>query len=184
MIEDESIQRALPRDLTRQTSMGRQLFPDDRPSIAEIIRADGIVLRLVARDAAGVIRELGAARARACGLETAVVQELLFEREQLASTAIGKGVALPRARMDVPRTIGVLGLAPQGVEFRTPDGIPVQIFVVLGAPRQGVSLLHALALAGGLLDRPAVRRALLDAGSARELHGCLCAMGDPPFMPH
>ena len=61
-----------------------------------------------------------------------------LDRELLGSTAIGKGVAVPHARVEgVTGILVAFGFSEQGVEFHALDGAPVHmIFLVLG-PKEG-----------------------------------------------
>src|SRR2546426_273779 len=58
----------------------------------------------------------------------------LMERERSGTTALGKGLAMPHLRTEaVHRFVGAIGLAPNGVDFRSLDGVPTKlIFLLLG----------------------------------------------------
>jgi PTS system nitrogen regulatory IIA component len=59
----------------------------------------------------------------------------LWEREQLSSTGIGGGVAIPHCKMPGLReAVVAVGLAPQGVELGAADGKPVRLFFVAVSP--------------------------------------------------
>jgi len=60
--------------------------------------------------------------------------EALIEREQLGSTGIGNGVAVPHARVDeLDDTAVLFGHSETGVSFNALDGEPVHyIFLVVG----------------------------------------------------
>lgn len=59
----------------------------------------------------------------------------LVEREELGSTAIGNGVAIPHCKMENLRRVEVaIGLSRQGVEFESEDGKPVQLFFLVVSP--------------------------------------------------
>src|SRR3954464_7988444 len=62
----------------------------------------------------------------------------LHEREQLHSTGIGDGVALPHARNGlvglVEKPVIVFGRHPHGISFGAIDNKPVQLFLLLLAP--------------------------------------------------
>ena len=60
----------------------------------------------------------------------------LLAREELASTAMGRGVALPHAREPGVGASGagiVCGVAPEGIDFGAPDGGAVQLFFLICA---------------------------------------------------
>jgi fructose-specific phosphotransferase system IIA component len=88
----------------------------------------------------------------------------LHEREQLHSTGIGDGVALPHARNAlvglVERPIIVFGRSPQGIQFGAIDGEPSKLFFLLVAPTV-TEHLSVLARLSRLLRDPKVRHELL-----------------------
>lgn len=105
------------------------------------------------------------------GLETLPDrQETLFQalrdREDLHSTGIGDGVALPHARHPLPnllrRPVLVFARHPTGVPFRAVDGRPVRLFFLLLAPDLALHLAM-LARVSRVLRQPGLRHRLLDA---------------------
>ncbi|MBW2225655.1 MAG: PTS sugar transporter subunit IIA [Deltaproteobacteria bacterium] len=57
-----------------------------------------------------------------------VVYEVLLERERLASTGIGSGVAIPHGRYDgVDELRAAVAVCPRGVDFDAVDSLPVTI---------------------------------------------------------
>jgi nitrogen PTS system EIIA component len=103
---------------------------------------------LQAGDPAGVLRELAERLAAAGAVATAgPLFERLWEREQLGSTAIGRGIAIPHCKLDgLPRVLVAVGLAPLGVDFGAADGQPVRLFFVVVSPsRSPAEHLQSLA---------------------------------------
>ena len=63
------------------------------------------------------------------------VSRAILGREELGSTGIGQGVAVPHTRHPtVSRLIGTVALSRQGVDFAALDGEPVNIFFLLISP--------------------------------------------------
>lgn len=61
----------------------------------------------------------------------------LIERENLGSTGIGQGIAIPHGKTDrVKELVAVLGISRQGVNFEALDGELVYIFFLLVAPKE------------------------------------------------
>jgi len=60
---------------------------------------------------------------------------LLLQREEMASTAIGKGVAIPHVRnpeaVSTSTPLLVIGACREGTDFSSPDGLPVHLFFLL-----------------------------------------------------
>ena len=71
----------------------------------------------------------------------------LVEREELGSTAIGRGVAIPHCKMDnLDRVLVAIGRSPEGVEYESEDGRPVQLFFLVVSPTdQPAAHLRSLA---------------------------------------
>lgn len=96
----------------------------------------------------------------------------LQEREQLHSTGIGDGVALPHARnalvglVDDP--VIVFGRHPQGIPYGAIDGAPARLFFLLIAPTV-TQHLAILARISRLLRDPKLRRDLLVADSPKKI---------------
>lgn len=114
-----------------------------------------VLPRLEARDRAGVLREISERlEARTPGLDGRLLERLL-KREELGTTAIGKGVAVPHCRAKGLRSPALaLGLSPDGVPFEAVDGKPSCVFFVLVSPEDNPgSGLHVLAAIAGLVRR-------------------------------
>ena len=90
----------------------------------------------------------------------------LLEREQLHSTGIGDGVALPHARNAlvglVDRPVIVFGRHAQGVPYGAIDGAPARLFFLLVAPTV-TQHLAVLARLTRVLRDPKLRHSLLTA---------------------
>jgi nitrogen PTS system EIIA component len=110
----------------------------------------------------------GALAASALGLDASEVTESLLERERLGSTAFGRGMAIPHAR--IPGLSGVRALFIQfakPVDFEAIDALPVDLAVVLLSPIDaGADHLKALAQ---------VSRFLRDEGAVARLRGARTA---------
>jgi PTS system nitrogen regulatory IIA component len=117
---------------------------------------EGLVLpRLAARDRPGVLREMSERlEARVPGLDGTLLERLL-KREELGTTAIGKGVAVPHCRAQgIKMPALLLGLAPEGVAFEAVDGKPSCVFFLLVSPEDNPgSGLRVLAAIAGLVRR-------------------------------
>ena len=100
-----------------------------------------------------------------------VIEEIM-QREEIASTAIGQGIALPHpqssAALQLPESILTLVFLAQPIDFNAPDGVPVQaLFVILS--RDAGQHLRLLAHLGRTLQRAEVQEALARQLPAGEL---------------
>jgi nitrogen PTS system EIIA component len=96
------------------------------------------------------------------GLSATRVFECLMAREQLGSTGLGKGVAIPHGRMrGLKRAAAAIVRVKDPIEFGSPDGQPVRLLVVLLVPdhatQQHLEILSELAQ---MLSEPSMREQL------------------------
>jgi PTS system nitrogen regulatory IIA component len=91
------------------------------------------------------------------------IERVLAEREQLQSTGIGEGVAIPHGAMAQLETqCAALLIAPGGVDFQAIDGDRVTIlFAVIGPKRATGEHLKTLARVSRLLRNKAFRDQLI-----------------------
>jgi PTS system nitrogen regulatory IIA component len=139
--------------------------------LSELLSPATMKLSLTSRDRDGVLEEL---TKLIPGIEEQpVVRETLLralhEREQLHSTGIGDGIALPHARNAlvglVDKPIIVFGRHDKGVPYGAVDGKPAQLFFLLVAPTV-TQHLAILARISRVLNNPRLRQALLIADRA------------------
>ena len=118
--------------------------------LGSLTRPDLIFPDLPAADRPEALRALAA---RLAGLGLVESGEDLFqrlwEREQLGSTGIGAGIAIPHCKLPgLVHGIVAVGLVPGGVDFGAADGRPVKVlFLVVspdGAPAEHLQILAAI----------------------------------------
>lgn len=69
-----------------------------------------------------------------------ILFKMLKRRENLGSTGIGRGIAIPHCRSLVVNRLRVaFGRKPEGVDFKAIDGQPVRFFFLIVAPPLEVS---------------------------------------------
>lgn len=144
--------------------------------IVDFVGPELIVPQLQAHEKSAVIRELADhLAAHVSGpqkIDREVLAKVLLERERLASTAIGEGVAIPHGKLDaVGKLVAVVGRAPEGVDFDSMDGRPTHLFFVLVAPENSTGVhLKALARISRLFKDPEFRTRLMQAKDAAEIY--------------
>jgi PTS system fructose-specific IIA component/PTS system nitrogen regulatory IIA component len=105
---------------------------------SDFVSVEAIRPNVVATNKEGVIREMAqslvdAGKIAAGELESIV--KAIMKREDLGSTGIGRGVAVPHTKHpSVNRLIGTVAISQQGVDFESLDGDPVQLFFLLVSP--------------------------------------------------
>jgi PTS system nitrogen regulatory IIA component len=141
--------------------------------IVDLIKRDMVVPALKANDKRAILEELASFMAEHhARIDRGALSRVLIEREQLASTAIGEGVAIPHGKLGaVGEIVACLGRAPKGVDFDSMDGQPTFLFFVLVAPESSTGAhLKALARISRVFKDPEFRRRLLAAGDAESMY--------------
>lgn len=141
--------------------------------IVDLIRREMIVPTLAAKDKRGILEELAAhVASQNAKIDRANLARVLIEREGLASTAIGEGVAIPHGKLAaVGEIVACLGRAPGGVDFDSMDGQPTFLFFVLIAPENSTGAhLKALARISRVFKDAEFRRRLLAAPDAEAMY--------------
>lgn len=154
------------------STRARRAAEDDA---ATLVRHGAFVGNLAAATPARAIEELGVALRPVLGdlVEPALIAVL--EREMLAPTGLGDGVAMPHAGVEgLTHPVVALGLAEEGVDFDAPDGTPARIvFLVLMPPRAYEREVHVLAALARSVFDDAARASLHHAKNAEEAVRCL-----------
>jgi PTS system nitrogen regulatory IIA component len=136
--------------------------------LTDLLTADRVKVPLTGRTKDDVLRELVELAMRARG--PAVVESVIGavrEREQLLSTGIGGGIAIPHGKSsELDEVIVAAGVSPSGVEFDALDGRPVTLFFLLVGPESAAgSLVKALSRISRVLRRDGVRESLRGAAT-------------------
>lgn len=141
-------------------------------SFRDVLFVESVTSALAASTKDGVLGELAKLLARSLPETNAdAVRRVLSDRERLASTGVGMGVAIPHGRL--PGLSGMrvaLAVHREGVHFEAIDGLPVRIFVAIIGPDTDPSAhLRLLARASRILRDESVRARLVAADSAEAL---------------
>jgi PTS system nitrogen regulatory IIA component len=140
--------------------------------IVDFIREDLILPDLRSKAKLDVLGELADHLAHSHnGVTRDDLLKVLVERERLASTAIGEGVAIPHGKLDaVGKLVACVGRAREGVDFDSMDGRPTHLFFVLVAPENSTGVhLKALARISRLFKDPEFRTRLMGAESSHDM---------------
>lgn len=116
--------------------------------IVDFLNQKAVSANLSARDKKGIIEELVDLLIKAGEAEQKdALVKTLTEREELGSTGIGQGIAIPHGKSDtIKKLTAAVGISKKGVKFDALDGELVYIFFLLIAPRDS-SGPHLKALA-------------------------------------
>lgn len=142
----------------------------------QLVTVDRVgVVRGHALDKDESLRQLAALLANGlAGADPDVVFAILRQREELQSTGIGDGVAVPHGTLEsASGQIGALLLCPDGVSFDSIDDQPARILFGVVGPKQAVEHLKVLARISRLLRSGDFRDRLLGATTADEAYALL-----------
>ena len=101
--------------------------------------------------------------------DTSLIYDLVKKREDLGSTGIGEGIAIPHCRSIAVEKLTVLcALKSQGLAFKSPDDKPVKLFFMVVAPPQDINYLVFLGKLVEILTDKKVKKVLFNITSFEE----------------
>ncbi len=103
----------------------------------DLISRDQIVLGVRAADKAQAIGEATKRLGSHLGVDPQIILQTILAREQLGSTGLGRGFALPHARMPgIEKARGLLMRLARPIAFESIDRLPVDIIFLLIMPAE------------------------------------------------
>lgn len=160
--EEEEMKRRTPR--TGLSESARRIL--------DYISEDFVKIELEGKTKQEVIKELVSYAHSASDQHIDLPQALqvLGEREQLHSTGMGHGVAMPHCRlMGLDEPVLAFGRHPKGVDFDSPDYTPCDIILlILTCARNPAEHLQLLASAAHVLGNNRIRDGLRAARTSHE----------------
>jgi PTS system nitrogen regulatory IIA component len=139
--------------------------------ITDLLSTADVNLDLGATNKAAVLQLLAAEAADRLGRPQGEILEALQARERLGSTALGRGVALPHARLegDVPPVV-IFARLRRPVEFEARDEEPVDLVILVLWPEASPEgFLPTLSETCRSLREPQVLRRLRSAQAPEEV---------------
>jgi len=117
--------------------------------LSDIMVADAILPELTSTTREDAIGELVASLAESGAIPKKSVPEVIkavLARESQATTGIGKGVALPHAKLKgVKKPVATIGRSSQGIDFSALDAKPVySVILLLSSPDNADEHLQAM----------------------------------------
>lgn len=116
--------------------------------LSEMLSLDLIETNLKAKDKDGILEEMVGLLFKAGKIKDAgKTLDAVQKREELMSTGIGHGVAIPHAKCDgIEDLCAAFGRSKNGISFKSLDNEPVHLFFMLLSP-EDVTGPHIKALA-------------------------------------
>jgi nitrogen PTS system EIIA component len=99
----------------------------------------------------------------------------LLEREQLGSTGVGAGVAIPHCKLkELSRVVLAIGITRQGVDFGAIDAKPVRLFFLVVSPTDAPAVhLQVLAAISRWLKEDSHASRVLELRDRQAIYGLL-----------
>jgi PTS system nitrogen regulatory IIA component len=140
--------------------------------IKDFLSASDVAIDVPAADKAGLLKKLAARAAAALNLPVDMVVGEIEKRDELGSTGIGHGVAIPHARLrEVKKPLALLARLKSPIEFDAVDGQPVDLIVLLLLPASSqLDQLNCLAAVARRLRDAEVRSKMRNAAGTTELY--------------
>ena len=154
---------------------------------SDFISPDAIQAEVKATDKQGVIEELVdslmASGQIASDQRDDIVASIL-KREELGSTGIGRGVAVPHTKHpSIDNLVGTVGVSVDGVDFDSLDGERVQLFFLLiSPPERPGDHLRALENISRQLRDDTFCRFLKQSKTSGDIHQLLQEADDDQFV--
>ncbi|NOZ64609.1 MAG: PTS sugar transporter subunit IIA [Caldiserica bacterium] len=144
--------------------------------LIEVMGENLIIDELKHREKDEIINEI-ASKFKEAGVikdETKFIEEVKA-REQIESTAIGGGIAIPHARSDTVEKLTVaFAKSKEGIDFDSLDGKPVHlIFMIAAPPDVKKGYLQILARIARLCKNERMKEALIKAQNKHEILGII-----------
>ncbi len=140
--------------------------------ISEILKIDKIIPELKGKDKESIILELidqfeGDNRVE----DLKKVKEAVLERENIMSTGVGKGFAIPHAKTAaVSEIIAGFGKPSEPIDFKALDGEPVNlIFLLVGKENLVGPHIKLLSRISRMMNKDGFRKKLLEAKTKEEI---------------
>ncbi len=136
--------------------------------LSDVLRPQAVIAELTADSKKKILEQFAElASSLTAGISAETVFEVLSERENLGSTAVGHGIAIPHGKLaGIPEILVLFGRSQEGVDFNAHDNNPTHLFFVLLAPENAVgNHLQTLARLSRLLKEDAVRQKLISCPS-------------------
>ena len=148
-------------------------------TIAALLAPGQVVLDLRVPDKRRLIADLARRAAPLADLSAETIAAGLEAREQLGSTGMGAGIAIPHARLAaVARPVGLFARLRPALDFDAIDGQKVDlVFLLLLPTRAQGDHLDVLACAARRLRDEDVKAALRRVGDAGAAHALLTGDG-------
>jgi mannitol/fructose-specific phosphotransferase system IIA component (Ntr-type) len=165
------------QEFHRKTSAGRSATQGEHAVLSELMKASFIAPAMRSKTKASVLRDMvDLADSTGLVLQKEELLKTILEREQISSTALSGGIALPHPHTHQPymfeRCFVVLGRTIQPIPFGAPDGRATDLFFMVCCQDDRLHL-HVLARICTICEFPGALCSLREAETARDVYDAL-----------
>ncbi len=166
---------AIATSLIAGPSMQAALGRKQKRKLTDFLSEKMFVGQLRSATRRDAIRELAAAASANAEVDQAVCDAAVWRREQMMSTGLPGGIAVPHGRIKgLEKPLVVVGRSNAGIDFDAADGRLAEIVCLLLTPASdGEAQLELLAAVAEAFSDPTTRRRALDAETFIEFKAAL-----------
>jgi len=153
----------------------------------EFVEFKAIRASVDAEDKDGVIKELVGSLVESGAIDTEQQEHIvsaIMSREELGSTGIGRGVAVPHTKhVSVDNLVGTVGVSIEGIDFNSLDGEKVHlVFLLVSPPERHRDHLRALENITRQLKNDTLCRFLMQSKTPDDIQQLLEEADDNQFV--
>ena len=140
--------------------------------VSKFLKIDNIVPEITASKKTDVLKELaGIVTSNSSTLNYQKTLETLQQREDLCSTAMDEGVAIPHGKLrGISEIIIAFGKSTKGIDFDSLDNKPTSFFIMLLSPENSSKKhIQALAKISNIFKNKEFRDKILKLDNAEEI---------------
>jgi len=142
--------------------------------IEDFLAAENVLVGVNASDKKRLLADLSVRAAERLGREASEIASEVQRREELGSTGVGGGIAIPHARIgQLDKPFGLLARLKRPLDFDAVDGRAVDLVFLLLQPAAAQSDLNALAAVARALRDAERLETMRAAGTSAELYRAL-----------
>ncbi|MGI9534890.1 MAG: PTS sugar transporter subunit IIA [Thermodesulfobacteriota bacterium] len=143
--------------------------------ISDLISNDSIILDFKASSKQQVLENISKFVADKSDLNHEKILKVLQDRENICSTAIDEGVAIPHGKLSgLNNIICVLAISNEGIDFDSLDDKPSHIFISILSPDNSSNLhIQALSTISKVFKNSELRKKILQSGTINEIYNLI-----------
>lgn len=143
--------------------------------VSDLLAAESVIADFRVTSKKQALQELSRHAAAITGQDERAIFDILLEREQLGTTGVGDGLAIPHGRLQgLEKIHGFFARLEKPIDFDSIDDQPVDLIFLLLAPEgAGADHLKALARISRLLRGPSFCEKLRGANNRDALYALL-----------